>query len=53
MFSSLDFEFVTFFRDRKPQISQYSGENVHILGVPVVAVAPKVIGPQRVEACCG
>lgn len=30
MFSSLDFEFVTFFRDRKPQISQYSGTNVHI-----------------------
>ncbi|SFU39315.1 toll/interleukin-1 receptor domain-containing protein [Nitrosospira multiformis] len=30
MFSSLDFDFVTFFRDRKPQISQYSGENVHI-----------------------
>ena len=30
MFSSLDFGFVTFFRDRKPQISQYSGKNVHI-----------------------
>lgn len=30
MFSSLDFDFVTFFRDRKPQISEYSGENVHI-----------------------
>lgn len=30
MFSSLDFEFVAFFRDRKPQISQYSGKNVHI-----------------------
>lgn len=30
MFSSLDFEFVTFFRDRKPQISMYSGKNVHI-----------------------
>lgn len=30
IFSSLDFEFVAFFRDRKPQISQYSGRNVHI-----------------------
>jgi len=30
IFSSLDFDFVTFFRDRRPQISQYSGENVHI-----------------------
>jgi hypothetical protein len=30
IFSSLNFDFVTFFRDRKPQISQYSGKNVHI-----------------------
>jgi hypothetical protein len=30
MFTSLDTDFVAFFRDRKPQISQYSGENVHI-----------------------
>lgn len=30
IFSSLDFDFVTFFRDRKPQISAYSGESVHI-----------------------
>ncbi len=30
MFSSLDFDFVAFFRDRKKQISQYSGNNVHI-----------------------
>lgn len=30
IFSSLDFDFVTFFRDRKLQISEYSGENVHI-----------------------
>lgn len=30
IFSSLDFDFVTFFRDRKTQISQYSGKNVHI-----------------------
>jgi hypothetical protein len=30
MFSSLDFDFVRFFRERKPQISQYSGDNVHL-----------------------
>lgn len=30
IFSSLDFDFVTYFRDRKSQISQYSGDNVHI-----------------------
>lgn len=30
MFSSLDFDFVEFFEKRKPQISQYSGDNVHI-----------------------
>jgi hypothetical protein len=30
LFSSLDFEFVDFFKARRPQISQYSGENVHI-----------------------
>jgi hypothetical protein len=30
LFSSLDFDFVAFFRDRKPQISRYSGTNVHI-----------------------
>lgn len=30
IFSSLDFDFVAFFKDRKNQISQYSGNNVHI-----------------------
>jgi hypothetical protein len=30
IFSSLDFNFVSFFRERKAQISQYAGNNVHI-----------------------
>jgi hypothetical protein len=30
LFSSLDFDYVAFFRDKKPQISQYSGKNVHL-----------------------
>lgn len=30
LFSSLDFDYVAFFKDKKPQISQYSGENVHL-----------------------
>jgi hypothetical protein len=35
IFSSLDFEYVSFFRDRKPQISQFSGENFHIF-TPII-----------------
>ncbi len=34
-FSSLDFEYVEFFRDRKNQISSFSGENVHIFS-PII-----------------
>src|SRR5947209_19444476 len=30
-FSSLDSKFLSFFRDRKPQISQFSGRNFHII----------------------
>lgn len=30
LFSSMDFEMVDFFRDRAPQVSAYSGENLHI-----------------------
>jgi len=30
LFSSLDFDYVAFFRDRKRQISEYSGKNVHL-----------------------
>lgn len=30
LFSSLDFDYVEFFRDKKRQISQYSGTNVHL-----------------------
>ena len=35
MFSSLDFDFVPFFRKWKPQISAYSGKNVHIF-IPMI-----------------
>lgn len=34
-FSSLDFDYVEFFRDRKNQISSFSGENVHIFS-PII-----------------
>ena len=30
LFSSLDFDYVAFFKDKKRQISQYSGKNVHL-----------------------
>ncbi len=35
LFSSLDEEHVRFFRDRKSQVSSYSGENVHIF-TPII-----------------
>jgi hypothetical protein len=34
-FSSLDFEYVEFFRERKNQISSFAGENVHIFS-PII-----------------
>lgn len=35
LFSSLDFEYVEFFRDHKNQVSSYSGRNVHIF-TPII-----------------